>query len=144
MKELPHWSQVKVRKSQKKSGRLNNPIRRYWQKLAGADHLGGIGLKRYKKEKRIIGLKLCYSGIKRLNERLHIHAANYSLKARPLPIETNAKIWIPCCLTLSTRLPFYTTYPANIYLLKGNNKYVKIQKTFYQDFDYIDAVFVFQ
>ena len=105
--------------------------------------------KRCKKEKRILGLQLCHSELKRLNERLHIHTDDYSSKARPLPIKTGATLWVPCyqsicCLTLSTTLPFYTIYPANIYLFKVNNKYVKSRKTIYQDFDYTDAVLLFQ
>ena len=105
--------------------------------------------KKCKEENWILGLQLCHSELKRLNERLHIHAADYSSKARPLPIKTGAKLCVPCyqlisCLTLSTTLPFYTIYPANIYLFKVNNKYVTSHKTIHQDFDYTDAVLLFQ
>ena len=48
--------------------------------------------KRCKKEKRILGLQLCNSELKRLNERLHIHTDDYSSKARPLPIKTGATL----------------------------------------------------
>ena len=32
---MPNWSHIKVRKSQKKSGWLSNPFRRYWHQLTG-------------------------------------------------------------------------------------------------------------